>query len=634
MYKFRGFAYWVWLTAALLLVGGCAITGSSRQQAAPPTGAAYQHAESLYQAGNYRGAARAFRALAKSNPDVRDRALLGAAASNRALGQFQQVSTLLQQVHRGRLGPDGQARYRVLTAEVALHQGQAAAALKTLAELPATIPANIQRHALDVKARAQLAGGHRIAAARTLTQRIALLPGAAKATEQQRVVTILAALGKARLTPLGHSLSGNDPLKRWVEQALGETQTGVARALPRPTNPVGTLGLGSPAPEGYAMPARVALLLPATGPVATAGKAVRDGFFTAYFDASNTREQRPRVEVYDTGGTPQGALAAYRQAVAKGATLVVGPLGQAAVGVVFSQPTLPVPVLALNHPKDTTAVPVGSAEFGLMPEAEGAQLAAHMIEQGLHAAIVFQGDSPTAKRTFNGFKSQFASLGGEVSNDVVLPKGAVDFADQIQAVLAGSGSQTGIVSLLRPEQARLLLPQLRLSRSTLPVFSTSIVYSGRPNPVANGDLDGVVFCDQPWLYNAQAGLPNPNTFGSLLPTASGPAARLFAFGMDAYDLIPYLGWLRTHPGSYLPGATGLLTVTSFGDVQRTPIWVQFHDGSARPVGSELKCSLRRRHTAAHLVSVVCQQKVAVIPEPPAPFAGGIRNPSGSLPEAA
>ncbi|MGH8113716.1 MAG: penicillin-binding protein activator, partial [Rhodanobacteraceae bacterium] len=217
-----------------------------------------------------------------------------------------------------------------------------------------------------------------------------------------------------------------------------------------------------------------------------------------------------------------------------------------------------------------------------------AQLAARMITLGLHAAIVFRGDSDTASRTFDAFKTQFESLGGLVANDIVLQQGSVDFANQIQAALAESGSDTGIVALLRPEQARLLLPQLKLARSDLPVFATSMVYSGTEDPTANGDLDGVQFCDEPWLFDAQAGLPDPSTLASQLTTAGGPAARLFGFGMDAYTLIPYLGWLRTHSSSYVPGATGQLTMDMFGHVQRTPIWVQFQGGVARPVAAGLE----------------------------------------------
>lgn len=492
------------------------------------------------------------------------------------------------------LGPSAQgtaaspqaALGQIHAANAALQSGNADAALKQLATLPTSLPPDIEQQALDVESRANLAEGNRLAAARALIQRAALLPPAARPAEQQRAVAILAGMGADQLTPVYASLPANDPVRPWVRQALAQNGA-MPRTLPQPNQPVGTMQ-GSAAPQGYRMPARVALLLPATGPVARAGAAVRDGFFTAYFHTPVTQEQRPTIRVYDTGGTAEGAVAAYQQAVQGGAAFVVGPLGRAAVAAVLAQPSLPVPLLALNHPQGNLPTPAGSFEFALQPEAEGAQLAARMTTLGLHAAVVFRGNGRTASRTFDAFRTQFASLGGQVANDIVLPKGSVDFAGQIQAALAGSGSQTGIVVLLRPEQARLLLPQLRLAHSSLPVFATSMVYSGIEDATANGDLDGVQFCDEPWLYDAQAGLPDHATLATLVPTAAGPAARLFAFGMDAYDLIPYLGWMRTHPGSYLPGATGQLTMDASGHVQRTPVWMQFQGGIPRPVEAGLQ----------------------------------------------
>ena len=494
--------------------------------------------------------------------------------SSQSINPAEQTQQALDSVHR---------------ANAALQSGHANAALKQLADLPASLPPDAQQQVLDVRARAQLAMGNRLAAARSLAERATLLPPAAQPAEHQRVVAILAGMGNDELNALLPTLANDDPIRPYASQALARSGTAVPQTLPQLNEPVGTLsGSSASTPQGFAMPTHIALLLPATGPVAVAGAAVRDGFFTAYFHTPQTQEQRPSIKVYDTGDSADGAIAAYQQAVTDGATLVVGPLGRGAVGTLFSQPSLPVPVLALNHAQGNQPVPPGSAEFALLPETEGAQLAAHMITAGLHAAIVFQSSDDTAARTFSAFKLEFESLGGQVANDIVLQPGTIDFADQVKAALAGSGDQTGIVALLRPLQARLLLPQLHLARSTLPVFATSMIYSGDDNVTANGDLDGVQFCDEPWLYDAQAGLPNHATLASQLSTADGPAARLFAFGMDAYALAPYLGWLRSHPGSYLAGATGQLTMDPFGRVQRTPIWVEFQGGTARPVAAGLE----------------------------------------------
>lgn len=587
MHRIRIFAYIVFFAAAAMLAGGCATTGPALPAASPQAEAGYAHAQELYRSGDYRGAASAFTTLADADPAIRDRALLAAAASYRSLGRFNQTASLLSRIDRHKLTRDEDARYRVLDAEVALQRGSTTAALQQLAGLPQTLPPDVQSHALSVEARAQLANGNRLAAARAMARRIGLLPPPAQADARQQTIAILAGMGHDPLAALLPSLADTDPVKSYVRQALGQAGTAQPRVLPQPVQPVGTLA-PSGRPQGFAAPSKIALLLPAAGPIGVAGAAVRDGFFTAYFHAPLTQELRPSVKVYDTGGTADGAIAAYRQAAADGAALVIGPLGRAAVGALFAQPQLPVPVLALNHAQGDVPTPIGSYEFALLPEAEGAQLAAHMVTQGLHAAIVFRGDEDTIARTFDAFKTQFTSLGGQIANDIVLPQGSVDFASQIQAALAGSGTETGIVVLLRPVQARLLLPQLRLARSTLPVFGTSLVYTGNEDPTADGDLDGLQFCDEPWLFDAQAGLPDHATLASLLETASGPAARLFAFGMDAWALAPYLGWLQSHPGSYVPGATGQLTMNAERHVQRTPIWVQFQGGIARPIAAGLE----------------------------------------------
>jgi outer membrane PBP1 activator LpoA protein len=120
------------------------------------------------------------------------------------------------------------------------------------------------------------------------------------------------------------------------------------------------------------------------------------------------------------------------------------------------------------------------------------------------------------------------------------------------------------------------------------VFATSHIYEGTDNAAANRDLEGVEFSDAPWLFNAQPGLPDHDEIATQLPAAQGSAARLFAFGMDAWNLVPYLDWLRAHPGSYLPGASGQLTADQFGRVRRVLIWAKFQDGLARPIGGSLQ----------------------------------------------
>src|SRR5690554_7108230 len=56
-----------------------------------------------------------------------------------------------------------------------------------------------------------------------------------------------------------------------------------------------------------------------------------------------------------------------------------------------------------------------------------------------------------------------------------------------------------------PQQARQIKPTLAFNfASDLPVYSTSHVYSGEPNPSKDRDLNGIVFCDTPWLLDRKS----------------------------------------------------------------------------------------------------------------------------------
>jgi outer membrane PBP1 activator LpoA protein len=133
----------------------------------------------------------------------------------------------------------------------------------------------------------------------------------------------------------------------------------------------------------------------------------------------------------------------------------------------------------------------------------------------------------------------------------------------------------------------LLVPQLKIASVAAPVFATSHVYSGDANPGLDRDLDGVEFCDAPWLFGPVPGRPDRATISRQIASANGVGARLFAFGMDAYALLPYMDWLIAHPDAYLDGATGQLTADSFGRVHRLIGWARFSNGIARPAEGAL-----------------------------------------------
>ncbi|HTV86040.1 MAG TPA: penicillin-binding protein activator [Dyella sp.] len=555
----------------------------------PAEVAAVQSADNLAHQGQYDQAAQAYLALAAQTPDRADHYKLLAAQAYAQENALDRAMPIVAGMHRDQLTDDDPLRLDLLRAQIAIAQHNAPLALQITSS--ANAPADLQPRLLDLRAQAMTDTGDLWSAASTRVQLDGLLQGADRQKNRDQAVSLLARLGVAPLKQRAAAMQSGDPMLPWIVEALGRLGVTMAQAQPNLNQPVGTLVPGSNASvrEGYKMPARIALLLPNSDGLVAASSAIREGFFAAYFQASDTHAPRAAIRVYDSGGNAASAIKAYDQAVADGAQLVVGPLMRPEVMGVLGQSSLPVPVLALNR-SENKSLPAGTtSEFALLPEDEGAQVADHMIDRGVHSAYVVISNDDFAKRSAAAFKAELQAKGGQIAGEAQIASGNVNDGDAINALNAGSaGSDAGIFISMRAEQARLLLPQLRVARINLPVFATSHIYSGVENPAADRDLEGVEFCDAPWLFDAQTGLPSYQDIAAQLPAARGATALLFAFGMDAWNLVPYLDWLRSHPGSYVPGATGQLTADTFGHINRVLAWLKFQDGVAHPVTGDLQ----------------------------------------------
>ncbi|MGA8277058.1 MAG: penicillin-binding protein activator [Rhodanobacteraceae bacterium] len=575
------------LTLALAALAACATVS----EISPREASAAAHAEQLYRQGDLDAAAQAFMQIAGHNrTEFAAHCRLRAGEALRDAGELDAAARALDDIKRRRLRGDEPVRLDLLDAEIALAAGDAPRAADLLALPVRDLPPNLRTRALELRARSEVANGDRFAAARSRARLDPLLNGVDRSANQKEIIDTLSALDPATIRAKALTLRPDDALMPWLDQALRVRGGGaLPRPLHRPDRPVGALlpdhGAGTN-PQGYRALGRVALILPLSGRLTAVAQSIRDGFLAAYF--ADHGEHRPDVRIYDSGDTPGTAIATYQRAVADGADQVVGPLRRETVGALFQQ-VLTTPLLALNHPDTGEVPPRGSAEFGLLPGAEGAQAAEYAFERGVSAVALLAADADWANRATQAFRAQFEADGGHVVGEAHVHDGSVDYSGaitQATAGLAGTGSPGVFISML-PQQARLLLPQMKLAGINAPVFASSHVYSGTPNAAADRDLDGLEFCDAPWLIGSVVGRPGVETMASHLQSANGTGARLFAFGMDAYALLPYLDWLLDHPDAYLDGATGELYADRFGRVHRLLGWARFEDGIATPVQGAL-----------------------------------------------
>lgn len=577
------------LLALVLFLGACASMPGTLGTPDAAVVERVQRAERMQADGDFAGAAAGFLELSRAHrADASAYYRLRAAEALRDGGDIEGAARALGDIKRRRLHDDEPQRLDLLDAEIALHNGDVERARALLTFDDATLSPELRVRALELRARAELAGGDAFGAARMRAALDRHLRGGDREHNRGQIREVLATMDPATLRERIAALPPNDALRPWIEETLRSKGQPLARTMPRPNRPVGTMRPGDGgglAAEGYVPPRRVALLLPLAH-LPNVSQPIRDGFLTAYF--SDAPEQRPELRILDAGRTPADAIAAYHKAVADGADQVVGPLQREAVGELFRAP-LEARVLALNHPDTGEVPPQGSAEFALLPDAEGAQVAEHMLARGITRAAVISAGADWAERASRAFRAQFEAAGGTISGEARLGDKDVDFAPAIaQATgMLGSSGDAGVFISTRPQQARLLVPQLRVAGIGAPVFATSHIYSGDNNASLDRDLEGVEFCDAPWLFGPIAGRPQRAAISARLDSANGFGGRLFAFGMDAYAMLPYLDWLLAHPDAYVAGATGELTADTFGRISRLVGWARFRNGIAEPVDGAL-----------------------------------------------
>jgi len=341
-------------------------------------------------------------------------------------------------------------------------------------------------------------------------------------------------------------------------------------------------------------PEQVAVLLPLHGPLAAVAGAVRDGILAAYYDAPED-SRRPVLRIYDSGDTPERAVAAYQEAVANGARFVIGPLRKESVEALARVEPLAVPVLGLNQSEDPTLANPALYQFGLAPEDEAREAARLAWRNGLQRGIALLPDNDWGERVFSAFAAEWQALGGRILDTARYDDDEADHGKVLSALLHLDASEARHRKLTRllgtrlefeprarqdadfvfliasPRQARLIRPQLSFYRaSSLPVYATSRVYTGIPDQARDSDMNGIIFCDMPWTLESRDNWSHLQAaVAEFWPDGSRRYARLFALGIDAYRITPYLGELGNNmPGAY-HGVTGNLSLGRQGRLDRT-----------------------------------------------------------------
>ncbi len=563
--------HWLAPCLALLLAAGCA-TVDTAPSAAP------EHAAALAQLdqGQAQAAAERLEAIAASARGAQRNALLADAAfAWHEAGQTDQARRVAAQLDPRRVAGPSRARLALMQAEQALAAQQPGNVPALLAGNPATLPLPLQARWHLALAAAHASGGDVLAAAAARARADAALQGEPRLQNHRAIERLLSSLDDNALAARAAALPAGDPLYNFAARAL------VRRGLAPPR----AFELGDAwkfdqrppgAADGYRPPRKLAVLLPLSGQLATAAVPVRDGLLAGYF---GEQRARPDIVFLDTAGTPQGAQAAYARAEAEGADFVIGPLGRDEVTALFQGQPGSVPTLALN--RASVAAPPGHAMFSLAPEDDGVAAADYLLARERSRVLVIAGTDENGQRAAEAFAARLGERGGEVTATIEVGDTPGNLAARLSQAAAGSQA---VFLAVRGPQARALAPQLAAAGlGTRPRVGTSQLTSGTGNPTEDAALDGIVYPTEAWPSRGAAGLPQASIAAAAIPSARGAAARLFAFGYDAWRIAAYLEHLATRADGQLAGATGDLRLDGFGNVVRQPAWGTFSSGTPVPL---------------------------------------------------
>lgn len=603
----------VFLLVAVLLVSACAqVTRTDRPLLDSIT---HERARSLANAGNYTGAAELYLQSAVTASGSEQQGLYLYAAENFILaGDLDRAANSLDQA--GRTQPSGRLleHGKLLRAKIAIARLHPFDALRLLTPPPADGP--YIKEYLHVRAEAFLqanqylqSAAERVALARHLDNDDDRLRNEYATWSALNNLTDME-LQELRTAPAPDTLSGWMELVELARLYMHQPDV-LAQVTPHwqaryPGHPanrtfIGELlkvmsGAGQP-------PASIAVLLPLSGMLSSAAAAVRDGIMAAYYDSPDN-VSLPVIRFYDTGHSAGSAVDAYRQAEQDGMLFALGPLRKEAVQALADLPERTLPALALNRAESAAVSDTPLYQFGLAPEDEAREAARFAWREGHERALALRPDTTWGDRVYAAFETEWQTLGGTILDQQAYESRATDHGDLLSAMLNLDSSKARhrklaailgedlkfeprrrqdvdmVFLLADPQQARLIRPQLSFYRaSSVPVFTTSHVYTGEMNAERDIDLNGITFCDMPWILTQDSHWKHlKQAVSDNWPEHARRYARLYALGIDAYRVTPMLGQLGNNMFGAYSGVSGNLSLGPGNQVQRTLRCAVFRNG--------------------------------------------------------
>ena len=589
--------------SAALFLAGCSVQQTD-SQAVTATNPAQQVAELLQQADT---AAPIKSAQLKAE----------AARILVKLDRREEAASLLEEVDLQLLPPALQFEIAELKAKAALERKDGQSALRYLQQLPpettSNLPAERRYQIGEMQADAYLYQQDRLSELQQLIQLSSFsLPEKTQALHN-RIWAILSSMPARQVEQLSQQPANSYYEQGWYELALGSatatdlsqqsTQLEQWRILwqshPAQQTPPESVEAVTNAETITAE--HIALLLPMSGKLKKPAEAIMAGFMTAHYNAVRSGKTTARVTILDsTLITAPEQL--YLIAEEKQIDLIVGPLQKEMVANLINFGPAPIPTLTLNTLPDSQQSNI--YQFGLSIEDEAIQAAQRAWQDQHRKVLLYTPDTEWGQRAASAFTKEFTGLGGLVLDSYSYERGA-NYSEQIATLLGTELSAQRRIELsqiigerpdfeerrrqdidaiflsAQPQAARQIKPTLAFHYAgKVPVYATSHIYSGSEATIEDQDLNGIRFVISPWLSE------EPTTahlqLAQLKDNTDSRFGRLYALGIDAFQLFPYLAQLSASPAAKINGETGVLSISN-NQLYRTLNWNIFKQGAPQPL---------------------------------------------------
>jgi ABC-type branched-subunit amino acid transport system substrate-binding protein len=364
---------------------------------------------------------------------------------------------------------------------------------------------------------------------------------------------VIALLVVAVLAACGPGISSRAPATKPPPEAPAPVEPPAPAAAPQPTvtaEPAPAAPPAAPAPVAPLAPAKpyatVAILLPLTGQASQTGQDLFNAAQLALFEVA---DRKFTLLPYDTQGSPDGAVAAMRQALNNAPDIVIGPLFAAEVRAAAPLAReAHVPMIALSS--DYTVAGDGIYTLGFLPGPQALRVVNFAVQRGRHRLAVLAPSDEYGRRVADQIVASAAKLGIELIPPQLFDSATTDLAGPIKRLVKiDPTGDPGFDALLLPDtgarlrQVAASLPALGIDPAKVKLLGTMLWDDA--NPGSEPALTGGWYAAPPSANHTAFIDRYVKAFGAK-PTA------IASLAYDATALAAVLG--KATPRDYSPAA--------------------------------------------------------------------------------